>query len=42
MDFNPVTRVPDLSDGLQETPLGRTFFSRLFLSDSIFFKENLD
>ena len=27
--FDPVTRVSDLSDGLQDTPLHRFFFSRL-------------
>ena len=43
MHFDPVARVSDLSDGIQDTPLWRFFFSRLYLSDSIFFfKDSLD
>ena len=42
MHFDPVTRVSDLSDGLQDTPMCRFFFSRLYLSDLIFFKDSLD
>ena len=42
MHFDPVTRVFDLSDGLKDIFLPRFFFSRLYLSDSIFFKDSLD
>ena len=42
MDFASFTRVPDVSDGLQDTTLCRFFFSRLYLSDSIFYKDSLE
>ena len=35
MSFDPVNRVSDVSDGLQNTPLWQYFFSRHYLSDSI-------
>ena len=42
MHFVSITRVSDLSDGVQDTPLRRFFFSSLYLSDCIFFKDILD
>ena len=42
MHFDPVTRVADLSDGLQDSPLRRFFFSRFYLPDSIIFEDCLD
>ena len=38
MHFDRITRVSDLSDGLQDTPLRQFYFSRLYLSDCIFSK----
>ena len=42
MHLDPVTKASDLSDRLQDTALWRFFFNRLYLSDSIFFKDSLD
>ena len=42
MYFEPVTRVSDLSGGLQDIPLRPYFFIRIYLSDYIIFKNSLD
>ena len=40
MHFDPVTRVSDLSDGLQDTPLWQFFFSTCFIYLMPFFQES--
>ena len=42
MHLEPVTRVSDLSGRLQDIPLTRFFFIRIYLSDCIIFKNSLD
>ena len=42
MLFDPVAKVLELSDEPQDIPLQRFFFRKLYLSDSIFFKNRLD
>ena len=42
MYFEPATKVSDLSGRLQDIPLRRFFFIRIYLSDYTIFKNSLD